>query len=134
MNATFLKKIGIMTAIVGLASLQAFAGALPVISGCTAEKFVSGARTNEIGTTGASYTPNCLKVKVGATVTIKASNFHPLSAMPDIEGKQNPFADFKIFVATQTRTMDRVGLFGYFCANHGSDKGLGMAGVILVEE
>ncbi|MEK6628366.1 MAG: hypothetical protein AABY53_07050 [Bdellovibrionota bacterium] len=120
--------------VISLIPILSNAEVLPDVSGCTTASFVSGTDANVITIVGTTYSPKCLKLKVGATVTILASRHHPLMAMADINGKQNPFADGKLFDAAQTRIMDRAGLFGYYCDNHGSATGNGMAGAILVEQ
>lgn len=107
--------------------------AIQQVAGCRPEDFVQGDENNEIRMEGKSYTPKCLKVKVGANVTIQASAKHPLAAMADIEAKKNPFAGSK-FTSSQLRTMSEAGIFGYFCDVHGDGEGDGMAGVILVEQ
>lgn len=103
------------------------------IAGCTKDKFVMGSDVNQITTSGTNFTPKCLRVKAGATVAIQGSNHHPLSAMADIGGAQNPFATTMAATEPQTRKMDQPGTYGYFCENHGDPSGSGMAGVIVVE-
>jgi plastocyanin len=109
------------------------AQAVPTIAGCNAANFIDGGINSQVGTLGKSYSPKCLRVKVGSTVSIQASSHHPLSAMPDINGVQNPFSNGTSFSTSQTRVMSNPGLFGYFCEAHGDAEGDGMAGVILVE-
>lgn len=103
------------------------------LAGCTAASFVEGGIDNVIQTNGAGYTPKCLHIRVGAAVTIQASNHHPLSAMPDVDGAANPFAQATPFVAPATQVFSQPGLYGYFCENHGDSSGAGMAGVIWVD-
>jgi plastocyanin len=103
------------------------------IAGCTKAQFIMGAEVNQISTSGMSYTPKCLRIKAGSTVTIQAGGHHPLSAMPDIDGARNPFATTMSASQPQTRKMDQPGIYGYFCENHGDKTGSGMAGVIVVE-
>lgn len=114
-----------------LFSVNALAG-LP-IAGCKDTDFVQGADKNQINSVGKTYSPKCLKIKIGAEVTIDASSHHPLEAMPDIDKAPNPFANAPQFKAPQTRTMNQAGLFGYYCDAHGDQTGKGMAGVIWVE-
>lgn len=104
------------------------------LAGCTDTSFVKGTDKNQITTAGASYTPKCLRVKIGASVTIQASQHHPLAGIPAANGLVNPFEANGHFVVAQTRVMNQAGLFGYYCENHGDSEGDGMAGVILVEE
>ena len=103
------------------------------IAGCTIDSFVQGTENNQINTTGMTYTPKCLKIKVGATVTIQANSRHPLLAMPDINKAINPFSTNSSYTTPQTRKMNEPGLYGYFCDRHGDSSGDGMAGVIMVE-
>ena len=105
-------------------------------SGCTDDKFVNGGEFTEIMTTGSGYTPKCLRVKVGATVSIQASARHPLIAMASLNGDSanNPFAADDKATETQTRQLLEPGVFGFFCASHGKPDGTGMVGIIIVEE
>ena len=103
------------------------------IAGCTSAQIVTGAATNHITTAGMAFTPKCLRVKVGASVTIDGSSHHPLASMADINGVRNPFATGSSFVTPHTRVMNQAGVFGYFCDVHGNSDGQGMAGVIVVE-
>ncbi len=103
------------------------------VAGCTAAQFVQGAATNHITTAGMTFTPKCLRVKLGSSVTIDGSSHHPLASMSDIGGARNPFATGSSFNTPQTRVMNTAGAFGYFCNVHGNPDGSGMAGVIIVE-
>ena len=105
----------------------------PPVVGCTAADYVDGGADTEIQTNGSGYTPKCLHIRVGSSVTIQASSHHPLSAMPDIYGAANPFAQATPFVAPTTQVFTQPGLYGYFCENHGDASGAGMAGLILVD-
>lgn len=107
--------------------------AIPQIAGCKPEDFIQGSENNEIRMEGKAYTPKCLKIKVGGNVSIQASEKHPLSAMPDVDAKKNPFAGGN-FTSSQVRKMNEAGIYGYFCDVHGDNEGDGMAGAILVEQ
>lgn len=107
---------------------------ISTFAGCTEASFVIGATTNQINTSGANYTPRCLKVKKGSTVTIQASERHPLVGAPAINNAINPFQSGTLFKVSQTRVMDSVGSFGFYCDAHGDAEGDGMAGLIVVEE
>lgn len=129
----------IVAVIAGLISANVFAQTsnptpAPVVAGCTSERFVTGGELNEIKTVNATYTPRCLKVKVGATVSIQATSRHPLMAMADINNVVNPFAASQSAITTQTRKMTEPGIYGFYCEAHGNANGAGMAGVIVVEE
>ncbi len=116
-----------------ISTSQASAQSTGPIAGCTAGSFTDGAADNMIETAGTSYTPKCLKVKVGARVTIQATAHHPFSAMPDLDGVANPLASSPHAVAPVTQVFRQPGFYGYFCEAHGDAEGDGMAGVILVE-
>ena len=103
------------------------------LAGCTEDKFVQGGENTIIKIVDKSYEPKCLKIKSGSTVTIDATQRHPLTAITNINGVVNPFADGSRFNSSQTRSMNQVGVFGYFCEAHGDSEGDGMAGVIVVE-
>ncbi len=103
------------------------------LAGCTEDKFVFGGENNSIKIVDKSYEPRCLKIKAGSSVTIDASQRHPLTAITDINGVTNPFANGSHFNSAQMRVMGQAGAFGYFCESHGDSEGDGMAGVIVVE-
>lgn len=134
MKTIFIKFLQI-AAITTTCSLPAIATAQTseTIAGCSIDSFVQGTENNQINTTGMAYTPKCLKIKVGATVTIQANSRHPLLAMPDINKAINPFSTNSSYTTPQTRKMNEPGLYGYFCDRHGDSSGDGMAGVIMVE-
>lgn len=75
---------------------------------------------------GNTYTPKCMRVKVGQTVTIAASATHPLRPGPQAG---NPIQQASSDAMT---TFTGAGVFGFFCQNHGSSTGMGMAGAIEV--
>jgi len=105
------------------------------VAGCKESDYVDGTLDASVGTTGASYTPRCLRLKIGSNLNIAASNSHPLQGMSAINGVENPF--FKMgnsHNTPQSRTLNTVGFFGYFCTRHGDASGNGMAGAIQVVE
>lgn len=104
------------------------------IAGCTEGSFVQGGSNTTIATSGASYTPKCLRIKVGSQVSIEASNRHPLMAMPNIDGYENPLASFGEVFRTTTVQFNEPGVYGYFCTRHGDEEGDGMAGLIEVTQ
>jgi plastocyanin len=88
-----------------------------------------------VTTGGLRFSPSCLKVKKGTSVTFTEDfTAHPLRPSASRSDKENPI------LPTDTGTSAsfvfwKTGFFGFFCANHGSsDDGLGMAGVIWVTE
>ena len=85
------------------------------------------------GALGSVYAPRCVTVRVGETVTWEGDlGGHPLS--PSTRGTAaSPIAR----VASGTSavvTFPRAGFYPYFCEFHGTDAGLGMAGVVQVIE
>ena len=101
----------------------------PAISQCHDEDFVLGDSTSSIAIQGRSYTPRCLKILAGSSVTIVASKRHPLS--PQTGNLKNPIHPTE---TTESFVFHQPGHFGYFCTDHGSPDGRGMAGEILVVE
>lgn len=88
-----------------------------------------------INTRGFSYDPPCIKVKPGTTVHISASTHHPLQAAEDFNGIENPFRADSEHATPQSRTLETVGFYGYFCTHHGNPtNGNGMGGAIWVSE
>lgn len=134
MKSNMLRKLGATTAIfVVLSSVPSLGQSLPVVAGCKATDFVEGSLENQIKIVGTAFSPKCLRVKVGSSITIEASTHHPLTPMAKIGDMINPFSDQPKFFSAQTRVMTAPGLFGYFCKVHGDPEGDGMAGAILVE-
>jgi plastocyanin len=93
---------------------------------------VLGTDVNTVAFGGSrGYTPRCLKVKAGATVTIQASPRHPLEFVAtSLVKATDPVAPSQVPV---TRVFTEPGVFGFFCSVHGDASGAGMAGVIVVE-
>lgn len=101
-------------------------GFIPLPNCRTPDVFVAAAPNVSI--VGFVYTPRCLIVPVGATVTMEAAELHPL--VPSTLGTPgNPIPAGA--VATTDVRFDAPGFFPYFCANHGTERG-GMAGVVQV--
>jgi plastocyanin len=103
------------------------------IAGCKQGDFVQGSSQQAIITTDFSYSPKCVRVPKGATVTIVGSSMHPLQALDPVDGVRNPFLNQEGGSKTQTHTLSDSGVYGFFCTNHGNATGQGMAGAILVE-
>jgi plastocyanin len=80
-----------------------------------------------------AFTPPCLKIKVGQTVTFEgAFASHPLSPATPIEGNpENPITETLTGTSAEF-TFAEAGTFPFYCELHGSAAGLGMAGVIYV--
>jgi plastocyanin len=102
------------------------AGAAPfmAITPClTPESYVTGAVA--VATAGVSYSPACLRVPVGATVTIDASNVHPLEPRP----LGTPGTPITARFAPTSLTFPAAGFYPYQCPEHVDE---GMRGVIWV--
>lgn len=103
------------------------------LAGCQASDFVAVEGDVQVVTRGMSYSPKCLKIKKGATVTIAASGFHPLQGI-QLPGVVNPLFDPKgVVTSAKPIRFEAAGLFGYFCVSHGDEAGNGVAGAIIVE-
>lgn len=99
---------------------------------CAPGDFVSSSdKQVTITTRGSDYSPRCLKVKPGTTVTIQASERHPLQGIE--MGPPNPFLRGSPGTRPETHTLNAPGSYGYFCTDHGDKEGNGMAGVVVVE-
>lgn len=77
---------------------------------------------------GNTYDHKCIRVSAGTVVTLPGSSFHPLTAAscstaggPTLTTTGGDF------------TFANAGHYGYYCANHGTDTGQFMAGLIIVE-
>ncbi len=116
--------------------------AIPDFNGCTASAYedlsASGAeRTIAIAQAGLVYSPKCLTVAVGQTVTWQGS----LAAHPLAPGNANDAAAGSAdnpIQATSTGqtvsfTFDAAGTYPYYCTFHSGGDGTGMAGVVHVK-
>lgn len=113
--------------------LSPAAQAMETISGCQEGDYVFvNQATASVEISGRGYSPNCLKVKAGTTVSIQASGRHPLQGMRAIAGVENPFQSANGSESQETHTLNKPGQYGYFCTAHGDESGRGMAGAILV--
>ena len=94
----------------------------PGYAGCTT--FTDGT-TVTFPNLNDTYSPKCLRVRVGQQVTF-AGDFgdHPL------EQSCGPAAN--VINGTATATFTVPGVYGYWCTDHGSSGGSGMAGAIEV--
>lgn len=85
------------------------------------------------GATGSAYSPRCVTVRVGDTVTWEGDfGGHPRS--PSTRGtSMSPITRVASGTSAAVR-FTRAGFYPYFCEFHGSDAGAGMAGVVQVIE
>ena len=87
----------------------------------------------------ALYSPQCLRVSAGTTVTFNGGSstfaMHPLTPSAlrgDTVG--NPITPTSTGDTSKSFTFTTPGFFAYFCTIHGAtDSGAGMAGVVWVE-
>jgi plastocyanin len=91
----------------------------------TPESYVTGTFT--VATAGVSYSPACLRVPVGATVTIDASNVHPVEPRP----LGTPGTPISARFAPSSITFPAPGFYPYQCPEHVDE---GMRGVIWVSD
>jgi plastocyanin len=78
------------------------------------------------------YTPDCLKVRFGQTVTFQGGSFnaHPLAhACQPLNAPSLDNTSGQSFSVTFDQAL---GVYGYYCTQHGSIGGSGMSGAIEV--
>ena len=107
------------------------------VAPCTAEgNYMTGATvTFPASASDFSYSPKCLKVPAGTSVTFTGDfSFHPLEPSTHrgtLTG--NPITSTATG-STKSFTFATAGFYAYFCSVHGpSDGGSGMVGVVWVE-
>lgn len=114
---------------VALACKPAFANCQTFVD-ATAD---AAARTITFPTGGLSFAPSCLRIKLGQSVTFTSPSdtfsSHPLlqSCGPIADVVTASMGNSKSFTFTSA-----IGRFGYFCDQHGTRAGDGMAGSIEV--
>jgi plastocyanin len=119
-----------MNAPIFFSFILAAVSAETALAACNAGDFVSRNEAQvSVNIDGRGYTPACLKVKAGTTVTIDASRGHPLQGV----GNHNPFRRGSEATSPETHQLNEPGRYDYFCTRHGDESGRGMAGTILVE-
>jgi plastocyanin len=104
---------------------------------CSAESsYTTTGTTIEFGgAVGFEYSPKCLKVSAGATVTFNGDfTMHPLapSAARGAPAASNPIVNMSNGT-TAPFTFPTAGFYAYLCNFHGSDDGQFMSGVIWVK-
>lgn len=84
------------------------------------------------GVLGHVYSPNCIKIPPGATLTWQGDfETHPLT--PSTRGTQpNPITATTGGTTPASFTFPNVGLYPFYCAVHGDNSGGGMSGVVWV--
>lgn len=115
-------------------TLPANAEPIPTVAACTPEMYVDAVGpTAQIQTRGSSYTPRCLRVKRGTSVTIAASSHHPLQGILMEDGSLNPIANGSAgATAAKTVIIEETGIFGFYCEAHSDELGSRMGGAIWV--
>ncbi len=103
------------------------------VAGCKLADFVEVDNAT-INASFGFFTPKCLRVKKGTSVTINASNSHPVSSMNDVLGFANPLRNLGRQTTKFSQQFLEPGIFGFFCEHHGDINGSGMAGAIEVVE
>ena len=95
--------------------------------------YVMGSAVRFGGDVGSAYEPRCVTVRAGGTVTWSGSfDGHPLT--PSTRGTaMSPIATVSSGTSAAV-TFPRAGFYPFYCAFHGTDTGLGMAGVVQVIE
>lgn len=83
----------------------------------------AGGIAQTVGIDGFAYTPATVEIQAGQTVDFAATAFHPfrLDDAPEVQCAQ----DCNV-------TYLRPGTYGFYCDNHGSPGGNGMAGTVVV--
>jgi plastocyanin len=100
-------------------------------AGCTTLEDHTGETAITLMFSGFAYTPHCIRISAGTTVTIPGSSLHPLhGATCSAEGSPLPTTPTP---SNGDYTFDSAGAYGYYCNNHGTNAGGGMAGLIVVE-
>ncbi|HEY4395925.1 MAG TPA: hypothetical protein VGP64_17795 [Polyangia bacterium] len=85
------------------------------------------------GTLGLAYSPSCLKVAPGTTLTYSGDfSTHPLTPSVTRSTPGNPIVSTSSGT-TASFTFTTPGFYGYFCLVHGDEEGEGMSGVIWVQ-
>ena len=77
------------------------------------------------------YTPKCLRIKTGQTVTFTGDFYiHPLAPACGPSAALENRTDAGI--SSSTFTLSAPGAYGYYCLDHGNTQGASMSGVIDV--
>jgi len=98
-------------------------------AGCTTfdDRTVGPTNTRTVRTLATrTYSPKCMRVRVGQSAVIEASTMYPLAPAPQ-SGNPVPAG-----TTNQTFQLTQAGVFGYYCTTLGTSTGTGMAGAIEV--
>jgi hypothetical protein len=97
-----------------------------VIANCNEQDyidFIPGESLFTVVTQGTSYSPKCLRIKKGTLINIQASPRHPLQGIPDTDITNPIYNELGAADTTKIYTFNDVGVFGYYCTNHGNELG-----------
>ena len=100
-------------------------------AGCSSYVDLTAAGANVVfgGTQGDTYSPACILIRSGQTVTFSGDfTAHPLN---ESCGPSSVFQEVSQG-STASFTFCATGTYGYYCRNHGTVSGNGMAGAIQV--
>jgi plastocyanin len=112
----------------GTAGAGGDASTFLAIAPCTAASAYTTGATSIMTTASLTYSPACLKVTAGSSVTIEASAVHPLSGLTT--GSPNNPIPAGGKTADQMVTFTTPGFYPFHCDMHFS---LGMSGVVWVQ-
>jgi plastocyanin len=117
-------------------------GAEPLaLNGCDTDSYVDGSaddaeRVVQIGADGLKFTPPCLQIASGQTVTFEGSlTAHPIApGNPDDAAAGSAKSPIEAVSTGRSVafTFDSAGTFPYYCELHAFGAGMGMAGAIYV--
>lgn len=84
------------------------------------------------GALGSVYSPRCVRVRTGASLTFSGSfSSHPLSPSPRNSGGTNPIPVTSSGTSVSV-PFPTAGFYSFYCTFHGSAAGTGMSGVVQV--
>lgn len=111
------------------------------LNGCDTDSYVDGSaeddeRVVQIGAEGLKFTPPCLQIARGQTVTFEGSlTAHPIApGTPDDAAAGSPENPIEAVSTGRSVafTFENAGTFPYYCELHAFGAGMGMAGAIHV--
>jgi plastocyanin len=116
------------------------AGAFMPVAPCNSTDDYTVATSAPVGITfnnTLTYTPKCAKILPGWSVvfTGDATDFgvHPLFPSSSRgDAADNPITQVLSGTTSPVFTFSKPGFYGYYCIEHGTDSGSGMAGVVWV--
>ncbi len=113
----------------------------PAVQECTPDMYVDASAENDSrvidvsGVAALAYTPACLIIKAGQSVTFEGSmSAHPLAPGEVIAGSPASPIQETTSGSSVEFTFPEKGAFSYYCTIHGDAQGKFMAGVVYVIE